>query len=224
MLNKVKPLWRRLSLVTVLSLGFMILGIGCISWTMFNASMLSGHSSVSLSPGKTPQIRYISEELHEEPDPSLVKPAANEALYPVYPAEGDKIGSLTIPALEQELPIIQGTGEKELKEGVGHFILSVLPGEEDNCVFSGHRETAFRKLGNLKTGDLLIVQTSAGIFTYEVNGTRIVDEDDKTVIVPADHAVLTLTTCYPFQFVGSAPERYIVTADLLESKQTAQSN
>ena len=153
-----------------------------------------------------------------ESDPSFVLPAADKTLYPVYPVEGEIIGSLTIPALKQKLPIIQGTGVDELKKGVGHFIQSVLPGEEDNCVLSGHRETVFRQIGNLKIGDQLIVQTSAGTFTYEVNGTRIVHKDDKTVIVPTDHAVLTLSTCYPFHFIGNAPDRYILTADLVISK------
>ena len=105
----------------------------------------------------------------------------------------------------------------ELKKGVGHFNQSVLPGEKDNCVFSGHRETVFRQLGKLKIGDQLIVQTSAGTFTYEVSGTRIVDAEDKTVIVPTDHAVLTLTTCYPFNTPGYFPDRYIVSADLIMS-------
>jgi len=153
-----------------------------------------------------------------ESDPSLVLPAPDKTLYPVYPAEGDNIGSLTIPALKRKLTILQGTGVKELKKGVGHFTQSVLPGEEDNCVFSGHRETVFRLLGNLKIGDQLIVQTSAGTFTYEVNGTRIVHEDDKTVIVPTDHAVLTMTTCYPFYTPGYSPDRYIVSAALIKSE------
>lgn len=138
--------------------------------------------------------------------------------YPIYPAKGDNIGSLSIPALNRKLPIIQGTGSKELKKGVGHFTESVLPGEEDNCVLSGHRDTGFRGIGKLKPGDELIVQTSAGTFTYEVSGTKIVNEDDKTVIVPMDHAVLTLTTCYPFNVIGSAADRYIVSATLAKNK------
>jgi sortase A len=138
----------------------------------------------------------------------------------VYPAEGDNVGSLTIPALKQKLPIIEGTGAEELKKGVGHFIQSVLPGEQDNCVLSGHRDTVFSNLGKLNIGDQLIVQTSAGTFTYEIKRIRIVDKDDKTVIVPADHAVLTLTTCYPFQFIGSAPDRYILIADLVAQPLT----
>ena len=145
-------------------------------------------------------------------------PVLTEALYTVYPEEGDNIGSLTIPALQRKLPIIQGTGEKELKEGVGHFTQSVLPGEADNSVLSGHRDTVFSKLDSVKIGDQLIVETSAGIFTYEVKSTRIVHADDRTVIVPTDHAVLTLTTCYPFYAIGNAPDRYIVSADLINSK------
>jgi sortase A len=133
----------------------------------------------------------------------------------VRPAEGDNIGIVTIPALHQKLPIIEGTGEDELKKGVGHFAQSVLPGEKDNCVLSGHRDTVFSGLGKLKTGDMLIVQTSSGAYTYEIKRTRIVDKDDRTVIIPADRAVLTLTTCYPFGYLGSAPERYVISADLV---------
>jgi len=163
--------------------------------------------------------RYTAEGVNVESDPSLVLSAPDKSLYPVYPAEGDNIGSLTIPALKRKLPILQGTGDVELKKGVGHFNQSVLPGEKDNCVLSGHRETVFRQLGNLKIGDTLIVQTSAGTFTYEVSGTRIVHADDKTVIVPTDHAVLTLTTCYPFNTPGYFPDRYIVSADLVKSNK-----
>jgi sortase A len=198
-MNKARTSWCKLPLVTVLSLGFMTLGIGCVSLAMF-----------SMWPG------YIAEGVNTESDPSLILPAT--ALYTAYPAEGDNIGSLTIPALKRKLPIFQGTGVKELKKGVGHFTQSVLPGEKDNCVLSGHRETVFRQIGNLEIGDQLIVQTSAGTFTYEVTGTRIVHADDKTVIVPTDHAILTMTTCYPFNTPGYFPDRYIVSAALVTSE------
>ena len=138
-------------------------------------------------------------------------------MYKVNPIEGDNIGTITMPTLKQKLPIIQGTGDKELKKGVGHYVQSVLPGESDNCVLSGHRDTVFSEIGKLKIGDPLIVQTVAGIFTYEVSGTRIVKEDDRTVIVPTLSAVLTLTTCYPFNFIGDAPDRYIVSANLVKN-------
>ena len=181
-------------------MGLLILGIGAFTWAIINIQLESNYSSTNIRS-----------------DSSLALSTPDEVRYKVNPEEGESIGRLTIPTLKLEFPIIQGTGEKELKEGVGHFIQSVLPGEDDNCVLSGHRETAFRQLGMLKIGDILIVQTSAGTFTYKVNGTRIVAEDDKTVIVPTDHAVLTLTTCYPFNYIGSAPDRYIVSADLVHS-------
>jgi sortase A len=97
---------------------------------------------------------------------SLVVSTSHKPIYSVYPSKGDNIGSLTIPALKRKLPILQGTDDEELRKGVGHFTQSVLPGEEDNCVLSGHRDTVFRQLGELKIGDLLIVQTAAGTFTY----------------------------------------------------------
>lgn len=141
--------------------------------------------------------------------------ASETQSYPAKGAKGDTIGHLTIPALDRRLPIIEGTGVAELKKGVGHFSQSVLPGVKDNCVLSGHRDTVFTGLGKLKKGDQFIVETAAGRFTYAIRRTRIVDKDDRTVIVPTDHAVLTVTTCYPFNYVGSAPDRYILSADLI---------
>lgn len=210
-MNKVKRSWRKLFL-NFLSLGF---GLGFISWAMFS---MWAQSDYSADAARSLPVRYTAESVKVGTEPSLVLSPADKLIYPEYPAEGDNVGTLTIPVLKQELPILEGTGVKELKKGVGHFAQSVLPGEEDNCVLSGHRETVFRQLGKLKVGDQLIVHTSAGTFTYEVNGMRIVQADDKTVIVPTDHAVLTMTTCYPFNTPGYFPDRYIVSADLVESK------
>jgi sortase A len=137
-----------------------------------------------------------------------------EVIYPVRPEIGEEIGELYIPKLNSTLPIYHGTNEEELEKGVGHFSGSVLPGEDDNCVLSGHRDTVFRKLGEVGEGDSLIVRTSAGEFEYQVKKVRIVDEDDRTVIVPKPKATLTISTCYPFDFIGSAPERYILVAYL----------
>lgn len=142
------------------------------------------------------------------------KEETEEELYPSRPKMGEEIGELYIPKLNATLPIYHGTNEDELEKGVGHFADSVLPGENDNSVLSGHRDTVFRKLGEVDEGDLLIVRTSAGEFKYKVNKVRIVDEDDRTVIVPKPRATLTVSTCYPFEYIGSAPERYILVAYL----------
>ncbi|QHZ49025.1 class D sortase [Bacillus sp. NSP9.1] len=135
-------------------------------------------------------------------------------------ANGEKIGDLVIPKINAVLPIYHGTDEDELQKGVGHFAGSVLPGEDDNSVLSGHRDTIFRRLGEVGKGDRLMIKAVYGTFTYQVKKVRIVDADDRTVIVPKPRATLTVSTCYPFDFIGSAPERYVLVADLLERKNS----
>lgn len=139
----------------------------------------------------------------------------NQVNYTERPSIGENIGELYIPKLDAVLPIIHGTNEDELEKGVGHFAGSVLPGENDNSVLAGHRDTVFRKLGEVGLNDELIVKTLAGTFTYIVRDVRIVDRDDRTVIVSMPEATLTVSTCYPFRFIGPAPQRYVLVADLI---------
>lgn len=130
--------------------------------------------------------------------------------------KGDVFGKVIIPLLDRELPLIYGTDDEQLARGVGHYIGTAMPGEKDNSVIAGHRDTVFRDLGELGIGDQVIVETAEGSFTYEVTKGRIVESDDRTVIVPHDDAILTLVTCYPFNFIGNAPQRYILYAELVE--------
>jgi LPXTG-site transpeptidase (sortase) family protein len=192
---------------------------GYAEYPVNNTEAASDSTNFLNIPGETAFPEYPDKDI--ESDAPIFIPTPIEPLYPIQFGEGESVGSLAIPTLMQKFPIIQGTGQNELKKGVGHFIQSVLPGEEDNCVLSGHRDSVFAKLGQLKIGDPLVVQTAAGKFTYEIMQIRVVDKTDKTVIVPADHAILTLTTCYPFKYFGNAPDRYIIIADLVLIEDTA---
>lgn len=127
---------------------------------------------------------------------------------------GDYLGVLAIPRLNRAVRIYEGTEKAELKKGAGHYEKSVLPGILNNSVIAGHRDTVFSQFGRLQRGDKLIVTTKYGKFTYVIERFRIVDGDDRTVIVPTKRAILTLSTCYPFFYVGSAPQRFIVSAVL----------
>lgn len=130
--------------------------------------------------------------------------------------QGEAIGILKIPRLEAELPIIEGTDEDELEKGVGHYSTTVFPGQPDQILLSGHRDTVFRRLGELKIGDILQVNMPYGEYKYEITETEIVDPDDTTVInSTAPHEILTVSTCYPFSYVGNAPYRYILSAKRL---------
>ncbi|MFT8320619.1 MAG: class D sortase [Bacillus sp. (in: firmicutes)] len=171
---------------------------------------------------KTEQVQEVDASKQFNKNIEEVKPKKEEvqSLYDKPPKTGENIGELIIPKLKATLPIFHGTDEEELAKGVGHFAGSVLPGEKDNTVLSGHRDTVFRKLGEIGKGDLLTVKTSAGAFTYKVKKVRIVDKDDRTVIVPKPKATLTVSTCYPFHYIGDAPRRYILVADLVSSDLT----
>lgn len=178
---------------------------------------------ISFSKGFFAGEKVESTPLPESPKPKpqeneVKKESEEQSLYPVRPKIGDKMGTLFIPKIQAKLPIFHGTNEDELEKGVGHFKDSVLPGEKDNSVLSGHRDTVFRSLGKVGRGDKLIVETAAGTFTYKVRKVRIVDKDDRTVIVPKPRAVLTVSTCYPFDFVGASPQRYILEAFLVSEE------
>jgi len=129
------------------------------------------------------------------------------------PDIGDTAGILEIPKIDAELPIIEGTDEDELEKGVGHYRGTAYPLENDQILLSGHRDTVFRDMGELEIGDTFIIKLPYGEFAYEIYETFIVDADDTTVIQStAPDEVLTVSTCYPFNFIGSAPERYIINA------------
>ena len=139
------------------------------------------------------------------------------ATYDQYPKLGEKVGTITLESLDLSWPIIEGTEDDQLSKGVGHYIGSVLPGIYDNSILSGHRSTVFGRLGELKKGDRILVETSAGTFVYVITKFKVVDRDDQTVIQPTDDPTLTLTTCYPFGNVANTTEAYIVTAKLVSS-------
>lgn len=124
--------------------------------------------------------------------------------------QDDAIGTLFIPKLHIAMPIYEGM--QQLNKGVAHDERSALPGEGNHTILAGHRDTVFRKLGDMQLGDELIVRTNDKTWTYVVQHIRIVKPDDKTVLVPKAYPTLTLITCYPFRWIGDAPNRYVVVA------------
>jgi sortase A len=128
--------------------------------------------------------------------------------------KGDVIGLLEIPSLKKEIPIVEGTDLPQLEKGAGHYIGSALPGEHGQVFIAGHRDTVFRGLGNLKKGGLIIIQMPYGTFKYKMVDSKVVKSDDRSIInLHAQKDTLVLATCYPFLFVGNAPDRYILYAE-----------
>ncbi|MCM3725331.1 class D sortase [Neobacillus cucumis] len=134
------------------------------------------------------------------------------------PTTGDTIGILSIPKIKAELAIVEGTDPDDLEKGVGHYKGSYFPGDKGQIVLSGHRDTVFRKLGELKIGNHLKMQMPYGNYTYEITRTKIVKSNDKSIItLQKQQEELILTTCYPFHYVGNAPKRYIIFAKIINS-------
>lgn len=154
-----------------------------------------------LSPALAGKLRQIGDEGSPAPIPA---------------ADGELLGEIAFPSLDQRYAIVEGTGNEPLKLGAGHVPGSPLPGEAGNSVLAGHRDTVFRSLGKLKAGDRIEVETTSGRFAYEVTGRRIVDESDADAVRASAEPLLTLITCYPFTYVGPAPERLLLTAKLIE--------
>ncbi|WP_163527148.1 class D sortase [Halobacillus ihumii] len=131
---------------------------------------------------------------------------------------GKNIAKLKIPAINQQFEVFWGTGEDTLDKGVGMYVskwTTVPNKKKGHTVLSGHRDTVFTELGDIKKGDILTAVYNGKEYNYKVDKIWITDADDRTVIVKKDQPTLTLTTCYPFDFIGNAPDRYIIQGHLL---------
>jgi sortase A len=127
---------------------------------------------------------------------------------------------LRVPSVGIEAPVLEGASDATMNRGVGHINGSALPGEVGNIGIAGHRDGFFRALKDVKVGEVVELerQSDAGIKTaqYKVERISMVDPSDVSVVAPTTDAMLTLVTCYPFYFVGSAPQRFVVQAKLIQ--------
>ena len=133
-----------------------------------------------------------------------------------FPILGQEFGQFSIDSAKINAPIIEGDREKDLLDGVGHFTGSRYPGEGGNVVLLGHRNSVFVNMKNVKKGDLITLDLTYGKYVYKVSNFKIVDKNDKSILQPQDKEMLTIYTCYPFDYIGHAPSRYVVTCDLVE--------
>jgi sortase A len=127
------------------------------------------------------------------------------------------LGILRVPKLNVEVPILEGTDDLSLNRAVGHVTGTATPGQDGNMAIAGHRDGFFRGLKDVVLGDTLELVTPQRRETYVIDRITIVQPRDVSVLQPRSHASLTLITCYPFYFIGSAPQRYIVQASIVES-------
>ncbi|HEX3470472.1 MAG TPA: class D sortase [Silvibacterium sp.] len=130
---------------------------------------------------------------------------------------------LTIPRARIEVPVFDGTDELILNRGAGRIAGTAMPGEPGNIGIAAHRDGFFRGLKEVHVGDNIELAANGDDFLYKVDDIQIVQPSDVSVLQSGSHSSLTLVTCYPFYFVGDAPQRYIVHASMVDSDKTATS-
>lgn len=201
--------------LSLLSVGFFayvenesILALFITSRDNVPADALHGlDSSVSLPAAPTETTALVS-----EPGARLVVP---------FFYDGDQFGTISIPSVDIEVNAYQGDSEDEFQLGAGHYVGSFFPGQGGNIVIASHRTTYFRPFEDLKTGDLVEFETTYGHFTYQVREIKILKDDFSEIVKATDKEQLTLYTCYPFTYIGNAPNRFVVMCDLIDSELNA---
>jgi sortase A len=125
---------------------------------------------------------------------------------------GSPLGRIQIRRLGLSVMVLEGVDGKTLRRGVGHIPGTALPGQYGNAALAGHRDTFFRGLRDIREGDNITLTTLTGTYNYRVESTKVVSPEETYVLQDSPEPLLTLVTCHPFDFIGSAPNRFIVRA------------
>ena len=129
------------------------------------------------------------------------------------PAHGEVLGRLEIPRLAVSVIVVEGVDEGDLKKAAGHVPGTALPGHAGNVGIAAHRDTFFRPLRRIQRNDMVILSMAEGDYRYRVASTNVVPAEAIQVLNPTANESLTLVTCFPFDFIGAAPKRFIVRAE-----------
>jgi sortase A len=201
-----------------LGIVFIFTGLFMVGW--FGYQYWSGMQSVTKLEGNVVKEEnektIVTANMNAEEIEELNISKKNSAI-PDPSHEGEEIAQLVIPKINLAFDVFWGTTDDVLAKGVGMYDSqwTTPPDKFGHTVLSGHRDGVFRPLGNLKEGDSLYVRYKGLDYEYRINKIWITDANDHSVIVEKDEPTLTLSTCYPFYFIGSAPDRYIVQGDLV---------
>jgi sortase A len=185
--------------------------VACLStWAIWR---LSGTAGTRLELQRFAAARAAGHLEASPPDQSLwsVKRihAWQDTLRQQAPAP---LAVLRISKIGLEVPVLEGTDDWTLNRAVGHIGSTAAPGAAGNSGIAGHRDGFFRGLKDIAVGDAVELETATSVDLYRVERTWIVKPEDVWVLEPTRSRALTLVTCYPFYFIGSAPQRFIVRA------------
>ncbi|MBI2817268.1 MAG: class D sortase [Acidobacteria bacterium] len=142
---------------------------------------------------------------------SQPKPSRGGGVH-LMPRAGSPFGRLEITAIGLKVMVLEGADDLTLRRAAGHIPGTAFPAQQGNVGIAGHRDGYFRGLEKIQRNDVIELTTLEGYYRYRVDFTQVVHPEDVQVLADSDSPVLTLVTCFPFQYVGSAPKRFIVRA------------
>jgi sortase A len=202
--------------------GLVLLGIWTAAWlhrtTMSRASLRAfdraqaAAAAPAAGAGEQPAV-----PAPEQVDFSLWSEKRVEAYRESLTARFDApLAVLEIPKFRLVVPVLEGTDELALNRGVGHIAGTARPGSPGNVGIAGHRDGFFRVLKDIAVGDRLVIRTVDATEAFQVESITVVTPEEVSVLAPTAFPTVTLVTCFPFYYVGSAPQRCIVRAVLVE--------
>ena len=133
-----------------------------------------------------------------------------------YPEYGTKYATIQIPKIDVNLPVYFGDTLEVLKNGVGHSSGSYFPGEGGSIIYMGHNsKKVFRRFSELQKGNEITVKTTYGTYNYKIYDMQLVNETEtEKMPIQKEKEILMVYTCYPFNNIGYAKQRYVVYAEL----------
>jgi sortase A len=191
----------------LLVIGIVCLGIWIWSWLDARVFEIEQNAVLDKARAGPPAAETDALASFQRTRPRAQSPAAPA------PADGELIGRISIPRIGVSAVVVEGVGKRTLRRGAGHIPRTAMPFQEaGNVGIAAHRDSFFRGLKDVRQDDTIELTTLDGTFEYRVEWTRIVQPGDTSVLEPTSGPALTLVTCYPFYYVGSAPKRFIVRA------------
>ena len=197
----------KITVLTWMERGLLAAGAGLAIWCAVVVLQAEYYKHL---PVPSPAGVSVSTTLPGETEHESAAPARHPAM-----TAGSWVARLEAPTVALTATVLEGSDDETLKRGAGRIEDTAWPGEPGNIGIAGHRDTIFRPVRRLKVGDPLVLTTADRVFRYRISKTTIVNPEDVYVLDPTDHPTMTLVTCYPFEFIGHAPKRYIISADLV---------
>lgn len=203
--------WRGVGGFSFLLGAMLVLYVGSLAWQRQVSQRLAQAELAQTA------LETQVDETHVAEADSLaeIRVATDEPSEPQgRPERGSVIGRIVVPAAGVDVVAFEGVDRKTLDRGAGHFPGTALPGRPGNSAFAAHRDVEFRGLRRVEPGHDVFIDTGQATFVYRIEETRVAEPSEVEVLDPSGGSDLTLITCYPFDWVGPAPRRFVVSARL----------